>query len=299
MIRVLHFSDVHIQAPLWQTPMASLIGKRLLGLINLRVRRKKLFRHSPEKLAALARWAASSHIDLAVFTGDCTSLGLEPEYRAAQLALNEVRSASGSFFVIPGNHDVYLPENIVERSFERHFGELMSSDLPELSVDGIWPMIRLFGDSAAVIAVNSAKPNPEPWRASGRVPDVQLRALAGALADKRLRDRFIFVAAHHAPRKPNGSPDTSIHGFENGEDFLRACVTLHWGAVLHGHTHFQYCHRLKEVVPPIFCAGSATYEGREGFWMFEIEANSMRAFRGSWTGVQYQIGPEPLVTLSK
>lgn len=34
-------------------------------------------------------------------------------------------------------------------------------------VDGPWPLLRLIGENLAVVGVNSARPNPLPWRSSG------------------------------------------------------------------------------------------------------------------------------------
>jgi 3',5'-cyclic AMP phosphodiesterase CpdA len=299
LIRILHISDAHVQVPLWRMPIGDFLGKRLLGAANLRLRRGSRFRRAPEKLARLAGLSESSGVDWVVFSGDCTALGTEPEYQAARSALGGLMRARRGFFMIPGNHDLYLPDVIDDRRFDRHFGELMINDLPEFSVDGRWPMVRLIDDSAALVGVNSAKPNPEPWRASGRVPEAQLEALARVLAHERLRDRFIFVVSHYGPRREDGSPDTSLHGFENGEALLSVCANLKWGALLHGHIHFNYHLQLEGIAPYIFCAGSATYREREGFWLYEVEPDRVRAFRGRWTDEQYQIDTEATVTLHK
>lgn len=299
MIRILHFSDAHVQVPLWQMPMLSFLGKRFLGAANLRLKRGKFFHRAPEKLAALARFSASSAIDMAVFTGDCTALGTEPEYRAARSALSGFSSFPLGFLVIPGNHDLYLPEVLDDGRFDRYFGEHLVSDIPELSVDGSWPIVRLVGDETALIAVNSAKPNPEPWRASGRVPQAQLRALSRVFEHDQIAKRFVFVVTHYGPRRNDGTPDTSLHGFENGEAFLEACAGLRWGAIVHGHIHWHYHLKLEKLAAPIFCAGSATFEGREGFWVYEVDRNRMRAFSGRWTGSQYELGAEPKIEITR
>ena len=56
----------------------------------------------------------------------------------------------------------------------------------QMQVDGVWPLVRLIGDSVAVVCVNSARPNPQPWRSSGRIPDTQIKALRDVLRDPRL-----------------------------------------------------------------------------------------------------------------
>jgi hypothetical protein len=280
-------------------PLLSFLGKRALGAANLRLKRGKYFRRAPEKVAALLALAQSAKIDLALFTGDCTALGTEPEYRAAHAALQGFYRLPLGFFSVPGNHDLYLADTVDDRRFERYFGELLHSDIPELAVDGPWPIIRLLGDSVALVAVNSAKPNPEPWRASGRLPPEQLRALSRALTHERIARRFIFVVNHYGPRRQDGTPDTSLHGFENGEAFLDACAPLRWGAIVHGHIHWHYHLNVPSVEAPVFCAGSATFEGREGFWVYELEPDRMKAFSGRWTGQRYEIDPTPKVELQR
>jgi 3',5'-cyclic AMP phosphodiesterase CpdA len=299
MIRILHFSDAHVQVPLWQMPLGSFLGKRLLGAANLRLRRGKFFRRAPHKLEHLAQLSEALKIDLAVFTGDCTALGTEPEYRAARSAMSAFMAPSRAFFLIPGNHDLYLADAVDERRFDRYFGDFLTTDLPELRVDGPWPIVRWVGEDVALVAINSAKPNPEPWRASGRVPEAQLHALTRALRHEQVAKRFVFVVTHYGPRRKDGTPDTSLHGFENGEAFLDACAGLRWGAIIHGHIHWHYCLQLDPVAPPIFCAGSATFEGREGFWVYEVDGDRMKAFSGRWTGSRYELEQVPKVEVKR
>ena len=40
-------------------------------------------------------------------------------------------------------------------------------------------------------------------------------------------------------------------------------------------------------LPPIFGAGSVTDAGREGLWLFEVDAGKLRATPGSWRGDAY------------
>ncbi|MEN8191070.1 MAG: hypothetical protein ABFS19_14580, partial [Thermodesulfobacteriota bacterium] len=39
----------------------------------------------------------------------------------------------------------------------------------------------------------------------------------------------------------------------------------------------------------IFCAGSLTMEGREGFWLFDVEENTLTATPGLWNGGSYEL----------
>lgn len=294
-MRVLHISDVHVDVPLAEVPWRDWLGKRLLAGIVFALRRREHFRGVPQKLLALAEFAAEQQVDLVLCTGDHTAFGTEPELARARRDLGVLMERPLGFVHVPGNHDLYLPSALRERRFERHFGDTLRTDLPEHAVDGPWPLVRLFGDEVAVVAVNSARPNPELWRSSGRIPEVQIDALPRVLSDPRLAGRFVFVMTHYAPRRADGRPDGPMHGLENAESFLAACREVERGAILHGHLHTRYRVDL-EGLPALFCAGSTTHEGREGLWLFEVAGDTVTARPGRFDGSRYVLvgSPEPL-----
>lgn len=268
-------------------PWRQMVNKRLLGGANLALRRRKRFDRAREKLAALATYAQSNAIDVGVCTGDYTALGTEPELRAARVAVEPLVRMPVGFVTVPGNHDVYLPDGVREGRFERHFGDLLSTDWPEYVVDDGWPRVRLFGEDLAVVTINSARPNPQPWRSSGRVPEPQVHALARLLADARLADRVVLVATHYAARRRDGTPDARLHGMENADAVLEACGVHPRAALLHGHIHWRY-HLGLDGLPPMFGAGSATDAGREGAWLFEVEPGALRAVPLGWRDDRWQ-----------
>jgi len=281
---VLHFSDVHVEAPLAGVPWMEILNKRLLGIANLRLRRGRHFQRVLEKLEALIRFSRRERVDLVLCTGDYTALGLEPELKAARVAIEPFTLAPLGYVTVPGNHDVYLVDPGHGRRFDRYFGDLLRTDLPELAIDGVWPMVRLVNEDIAVVAVDSARPNPQPWRSSGRIPDAQLEALERIVRDDRIARRFVFVMTHYALRLRDGSRDKPWHGLENADALLRICAPLR-GAIVHGHVHWRYDLRIPGIGPHVFGAGSATHEGREGIWLFEIEPaeRTFRALPGRWT----------------
>ncbi len=281
-MRILHFSDVHVDVPASAVPMRDWLGKRLVGGLNHLLRRRPHFARSREKLAALARFAAEEKVDLALGTGDFTILGTEPELEAAARAVGPLASCPLGLVVLPGNHDLYLADGVREHRFGRHFDAWMTSDCTDLATDDGWPRVRLF-EGCAIVSVASARPNPEPWRSSGRVPDAQLAGLRRALIDPRLRERFVIVATHYAPRRESGQPDSALHGLENADALLDAMSGLDHGCLVHGHIHRRYRLDLPGVRPSILCAGSTTQEGREGLWVLDIDASgSATATPGHW-----------------
>lgn len=286
MIRVLHFSDVHVDVPLSQMPLRDLlVPKRMLGAANLELRRRRHFRQAREKLAELARFAEREAIDVAICTGDYTALGTEPEMIAARAAIDAVTKRPLGFVTVPGNHDIYVAD-AAHALFARMFGELLTSDLPEHAVDGPFPIVRLAGDDLAIVAVNSARPNPQLWRSSGRIPDAQLSALSRVLDDPRVAARLVLLITHYAPRRADGTRDTKRHGLDNADELLALCERVPRIAILHGHIHRRY-HVLGPAGQPLFGAGSATQEHREGIWVLELERDGSLAIPGTWNGASY------------
>lgn len=298
-MRVLHFSDVHLREPAGAVPLRDWLGKRLIGGANLLLGRRHAFDDAPAKVRALDTFRREQDVDLVICTGDYTALGTRGEIQLAREAVEPLTRAPLGYVHVPGNHDLYALDVLRQKRFREHFGDTLATDLPEHLVDGgPWPIVRFAGDDVAVVAVNSARPNPRPWRSNGRIPDEQIEALGRVLADERVRGRFVFVITHYAPRLENGEPDKRLHGLVNADAFLEACRDVSPGAILCGHVHWRYSVRIDGVKPRIFCAGSATKEGAEGLWVFDVEAGRARATPGRWDGDRYVVVEDEAVDVS-
>ena len=292
-MRVLHFSDIHLSLGIGRVALRDWPGKRLAGGLNLLLGRQKRFRRTPEKLHALAELAVSQGVDLVVFSGDFTALGTDAELAAARELIEPFLSAPAGFVCVPGNHDLYALDVIREKRFARHFGDLLSTDMPDAAIDGPWPLVRLPAGGPAIVAVNSSRPNLPPWRSSGIIPQAQLDALSATLRRPELADRFVLIVTHYAPRLEDGRPDHPSHRMVNAEQFLATCAHVPHGAILCGHMHHPYRVRIPDVGPEIVCAGSATMEGSESFWLLDVEADRMVARLGRWDGRAYTIEDAP------
>ena len=286
-MRVLHCSDLHHLPRVRSVPVSDWLGKRATGALNLWWERKAQFELTPKKLEKLAEFARAQAVDAVLCTGDYTLWGTEAEFRVARRAVQPLIDASPTFVTVPGNHDIYTHRVVGERRFERHFGDLLHSDLSDSAVDGPWPLVKFLDPGAVAIAVNSAIPHWVPWKASGHIPEGQLEALRQLLRDPEIRRRFVFVMTHHAPRLADGSRDSPHHGIGNAEDFLDVCSEIRAGAVLFGHVHRAYRLTLPELDATLFNSGSATLLGREGLWLFDIEAREIVARRGKWDEDHY------------
>lgn len=286
-MRILHFSDPHFDLSLRTLPFKKWFGKRAIGALNLLAGRGRFFDEAEEKIAALNNFKNEQGIDLVLCTGDYTALGLEAELRSAAEIVAPLRDAPQGFITVPGNHDIYAKDVIKNHNFVDNFGAAMHTDMPEYCSDGIWPFVRLFDDNIAIVAVNSSKPNPILWRSDGHIPTLQLQALNRILDDTRLEGRFIFVMTHYASRLENGQPDSRLHGLHNADDFLDICKKVTTGALLCGHIHRCYRTPLEGLSVDLYCAGSATKEGGEGFWLFDIEDGVCKVSQGFFNAEEY------------
>jgi 3',5'-cyclic AMP phosphodiesterase CpdA len=257
-------------------------SKRAVGAINLVRGRAKYFDEADVKLKALITFKEAEAIDLVIHTGDYTALGLESELRLAKELVSPLMDPIDRYMTVPGNHDIYVHEGNSHYRFSEQFCSVLQNDLPEYCRGGHWPLIRLVGDDVAVIALNSSRPNPLPWISSGKIPQVQLDALEEVLQDSRVKERFIFVITHYAVRLANGQPDTKHHGLVNADALLEKCKVIKNGALLCGHIHKTYRVGLDELTCDLYCAGSATMDGHEGCWIYEVEDKRLKAKRVCW-----------------
>jgi len=286
-IRILHFSDIHVSALVRHMGWKKWFSKRGIGAVNLLRGRAKYFDDVEEKMRAMVRFKEENEIDIVINTGDYTALGLEHELELARELMAPLMNPPQRYLTVPGNHDIYVHEGNSHYRFAAHFCSVLQNDLPEYCRGGHFPLVRLIGEDTAVIALNSAKPNPWPWRSDGHIPTVQLEAFSQMLEDPRLKDRFLFVITHYAPRLADKKPDKKLHGLHNADDFLKVCSCIKKGAILFGHVHKTYRVDVPETNIPLFCAGSATMQGHEGAWVYRLEEGVLEAKRLYWNGEAY------------
>jgi len=286
-LKVLHFSDIHVGMQIRHMNWKKWFSKRAIGAINLLRGRAKYFDEAEEKIAAIVRLKEEHNIDLVINTGDYTALGLELELELAKSFVEPLMSPPQSYVTVPGNHDIYVHEGNSHYRFSEQFCSVLQNDLPEYCRGGHWPLVRLVGDDVAVVAVNSSRPNPWPWRSNGEIPKEQLEALSEIFVDERVKERFIFVITHYAPRLDNGKPDKKLHGLINADEFLDRCRVLKKGAILFGHIHKAYNINVEGLNVPLICSGSATMEGKEGLWIYEVKDKVLTTKQMKWNIDRY------------
>ena len=93
-MRILHFSDPHVQLPRWrERPLRELGPLRALATVELWKGRGREYDDAQLVLRQIVRDADALRADLVVCTGDLTQLAMEEEFALAREALRH--SATG------------------------------------------------------------------------------------------------------------------------------------------------------------------------------------------------------------
>jgi 3',5'-cyclic AMP phosphodiesterase CpdA len=234
-VRILHFSDPHVQLPRWrQRPLRELGPLRAIATVELWKGRGRDYDDALSKLRQIVRDADALRADMVVCTGDLTQLAMEEEFALAQDALAPLGERLVS---IPGNHDRYPLAGRPNKLYEAYFPPRpLPVELVALDSCGevCWPVIT-----------------------QGRIRDSELT--------QELRGKLVLV--HHAPFRAGGHPDWPWHRLRGARKLLEA--TQDAAALLCGHLHERF--RVGKVI----CAGSSTERGKEGYWLFRLERQTV------------------------
>jgi 3',5'-cyclic AMP phosphodiesterase CpdA len=282
-LRILHFSDVHLPFPSgsFRTP-EMLHPKRLLALLNFYLRRGTKYADALQKLEGLRDFLVREPVDYLLFTGDTLNFGLEREFTcaASRLAAMFALARRGAL-AVPGNHDLYTDRSLVLH--RKHFLPLLRGDLPETATPTGFPLVRWMGADAVAIAFNSARPCFAFWNSSGRVPTLELDALARLLDRPEIAARrHVFLMTHY-PFDEHGY----FHGLRNSRALLKLLRGRNNLVLLHGHNHRPYTHRIPGTPTPLYCAGSLSKAGGESFWLFDLFGDALNARRGVWRNARF------------
>jgi 3',5'-cyclic AMP phosphodiesterase CpdA len=231
MFSVGHLSDLHA-TPVRPDGLAQLLNKRFFGWLSWNIRRRRVYR--ADVLSALIEDLHAVAPDQVVVTGDLTNVGLESEFEAARGWLARIGDPD-RVFVIPGNHDAYVPI-AADRSLAK-WTEYLLSDPSATSPDAAagevqFPTVRRRGP-VAFVGVCTAHPTPL-FKAGGTVGPEQLERLEALLSDLADPDVCRVVLIHHPVTDGATSPRRSLADAEAFRKVLRRAGA---DLVLHGHNH--------------------------------------------------------------
>jgi len=256
MFSVGHLSDLHTTPVRPESPR-QLLNKRFFGWLSWRINRRHIYR--PDVLDALIADLQVTTPDQVVVTGDLTNVGLESEFIAARAWLERIGHPE-RVFIIPGNHDAYVPI-ARDRSWD-HWAEYVAGDSSDSGGELEFPTLRRRGP-VALVGVCSARPSP-PFRATGAVGVAQLERLEKLLTELAESDACRVVLIHHPIVAGATSARRSLEDAgELREVLLRAGADL----VLHGHNHRTQLASVPGPDGPIPVVGvrSSSYMGEKEY----------------------------------
>jgi 3',5'-cyclic AMP phosphodiesterase CpdA len=269
-MRFLHCSDIHITQDYLHAPWLELGWRRWIGMLELTVGgRAKAYAGAAQTLRQITSEVEHHKADHLVISGDLTAYATDTEFLTARQALGATANSRATCSVVPGNHDRYTPNSEKSRRFETHFGHLTESDLPEYQREGAFPFVHFKGEEAAIVGLLSGRVPPFPGIAYGWVGEPQLQGLADLLDDPRMKHRAVLVLTHHGPLAANRGKDSRMHGLRDADALLKLLPGPRFG-ILHGHLHERFHHAASATRPHIFCAGSSTRRGGEGYWVIDV-----------------------------
>jgi 3',5'-cyclic AMP phosphodiesterase CpdA len=275
MIRLSHFSDVHVTSKPLGWELGDWFSKRITGWINLRwLGREFRFRRAEEVLAVLATELKERRPDHIIFSGDATTLGFESEFARAAALLGLANSVALPGLAVPGNHDYYSRAVAAAGLFERYFAPWQTGQ----RVNGaVYPFAQRVGD-LWLVAVNSCTGNRWPWDAAGGVDAAQLDRL-GQLLD-RLDPGPRILVTHYPVCLASGKRERRTHGLRNVGELVEVAARGKVGLWLHGHRHGPYFLLRPALAPfPVVCAGSATQNGHWSYGEYVIEGRRFHGVR--------------------
>jgi len=269
MMRLAHYSDLHVTSPpFWEDPRR-LAGKRLIGVGKYYLAgHRRLFRGADHRLRRLLDDLDAQDVDHALCTGDLTATSLESEFRRCAEVYGSRMRQPQRHTVLPGNHDRYTVGSERERRFERWFGGLGAAAPGTAFFKQLGPGVRL-------VTVDVARPT-RPLDASGLCGRAQLARLRALLTEGGSADDFVIVALHYGLDRPRGFRSwlcrlrdaRALAALLDAEDVR---VDL----VLHGHVHQAFQGRTARR--PVVCCGSATDLGAgPGYNIYTIDPPGRR-----------------------
>lgn len=276
MIRLLHYSDVHLTARPLGFRFRDVVSKKLLGYINIRyLGRGNRFRHAPRVVDAMMADVRVGGFDHVIFSGDATTLAFDVEFEYAARRLGVTDPTVPPTIAVPGNHDYYTDGAAQSGKFERYFAPWVTGE----TVDGHqYPFARRVGP-AWLIGLNSSYPRKfftyGAGATVGRDQLERLKTLCGRLSPGRR-----ILVTHYPLRRADGKVERRSHRLLDHRRVLAGVRDLGLSLWLHGHIHTPFVLPASADIPfPIICAGSATQTNRWAHNEYEIDGATLRGVR--------------------
>jgi len=285
VIRLAHFSDLHLSAHPLGLTARDYFGKRLIGWLNHKGRRGKSFADAETITQKLVEDLKQNSYDHLIFSGDATTLGMKNEYQTVLQSFGDFAELPGGV-ATPGNHDYYTRRSRRNGLFEETFSAWMKG----LRVGPLpYPFAKKVGDYWLVV-VNSAQPNTVPWDSRGRVGRKQ-RGLLIKLMQQLPNEPKILVT-HYPLLLDNTKAEHRWRRCRDAKQLAEIVKEYSVRLWVHGHRHTPYFIEATAERPfHLCCAGSVTQKTRWSYAIYELDAGKLSITRRRWNEVQKQFEP--------
>ena len=272
MYHFIHITDLHF----WQivTNPLQLLNKRILGNLNLILRRRKYVR--TERAHSFLSLLDTMTPDAVLIGGDLTTTSTEAEYEQAARFVDHIAETGTSVYLIPGNHDVYTFESRRRRRFEKFFGACLP--VPEK------PVLSLLPGGVPLLRIPTTRPNIVSSR--GGISRQQIAQSMTLLKD--IGEGLVLVLAHypllnHTPAYRSGVARRLANATALREALGASAKPLLY---LAGHMHaFSHCTdpvhtNITHVTSPALFYDKENHAG--GFTEIEMEGGRIKLFPWSY-----------------
>lgn len=282
MVRLAHFSDVHI-SNVPGTLLKMWWGKRILGGANMLLRRRWHMLNA--NLPLLVEHVLEQQPDGVLITGDLSTTALNEEFARARELLKPLYERL-PMVTIPGNHDIYTPGVQRARRYEKHFADFHG----ESSERSGYPFVSSIAEGVVCIGLNTSVPTGVTG-AWGVISDEQMRSLPHLLESHA--DQFRVLMIHHFLQDKHGTPGLPARGIRNRDELLQILEQHGAEVILHGHEHacYQYTVPGPSEPIPVLNSGPATFQSdkpnkQAGYQMLTIEGGELKSL------VRYGLQPD-------
>jgi predicted phosphodiesterase len=240
MTKIAHISDLHF-SKLYFHP-AIFFSKRLLGMVNLLLNRKK--KYNTNKLNELISLFNDEKIDYTFISGDISTTAHKKEFILGKAFVNEILKNDIKALIIPGNHDTYTKSSYKKKLFYNYFenDSLKNDQILSYSLDNNWQYIGLDCSIATFLLYSTGYFSKELEK---KLDNLLLN----------LKDKKVIIVNHFPANRITTFRKRLIR-----DTYLKKLLKKHKNIklYLYGHTH-KYKIEKEENMPYMICPGSASY----------------------------------------
>ncbi len=285
MLKIAHLSDLHFSKV--ELNPFKLLSKRFIGIINLLVNRRKVYREN--QLNQLPNLLKTLGLDYIFVSGDITSTSLKEEFERAKELLKSFDEKQ--LFVLPGNHDKYTKKACRQNRFYDFFevkNTHLSKNLKDERIEA-YPL----SDKWYYIGLDTCLAT-SLFACSGMFSKDLERHLI-ELLDKIPKDKNIILM-NHFPIIHAAKNRKILHRRDALKNILKRYPNIK--LFLHGHTHNLAVYK-EDDTPHMLCSGCSSHSKNGSFNILEIEDDKCKIITYRWDRTNWIKQKEDIVVFDE